>query len=396
MTSIVDSKKCTGCSACANACNIKCISMCPDIEGFLYPKIDYGKCMNCHKCINTCPTRPESSVNIVSEPKAYAAYSTNDNIVEHSSSGGVFSVLAEYVIQNGGIVFGAAFESPDTVRHIAVRECEELERLRRSKYVQSEIGQCYQDVEFELKQQKIVLFSGTPCQIAGLRHYLQRDYNNLLCVDIICHSVPSPKIWRDFLKETSIKGNSKVVSVNFRDKRNDWENYCLSFQLEDGNEYILKGEKNIYMKAFIEGLSNRPSCYHCVFKGNHRESDITLGDYWGVKDVQPEVYNGRGTSIVIANTAKGNALLNNINCNLVIRPALIDMALLNNSAYFRASKAHLRRKKFWLEQSKTNVGAYDSIEKMLSPTKLEKFILSMKKSCPYRVGARLIRYMRGH
>lgn len=389
MTSIIDSGKCTGCAACANTCPLQCIMMLPDIEGFLHPQIDIQKCVDCRKCVTVCPAQLGSVNGFKTEPATYAVYSAEHDTVECSSSGGFFSVLAKYIIQMGGVVFGAAFDTPTAVHHISVRDIKSLYKLRGSKYVQSEIGLSYQEAEHELQQNKLVLFSGTPCQIAGLNHYLQREYDNLICVDIICHSIPSPKVWKAFVEETSIRSNSKISSVNFRDKRISWEEYCLSFQLEDGNECILGGDQNLYMQAFIGGLSTRPACYQCAFKGNNRESDITLGDFWGVSHIQKEAYNTRGTSLVIVNSKKGNAILNQIQSKLVIFPASMDSALHSNPAYSKSSMPHPHRARFFSQLD--SMGVYYCIETSMLPTKMEKIVLAIKRSFPYRAIAKIVR-----
>lgn len=393
MTSITESGKCTGCAACANSCPLQCITMLPDTEGFPHPQIDQDKCVDCRKCVAVCPVQHDAAKGYETEPSVYAAYATDKNIVEHSSSGGVFFVLAEHVIQMGGVVFGAAFDTPTTVHHIAVRDEKSLCKLRGSKYVQSEIGLTYREAEIELHKNKTVLFSGTPCQISGLRHYLRREYDNLICIDIICHSIPSPKAWKAFVDETSVSVNSNISSVNFRDKRDNWENYCLSFQLENGKEYVLKGDKNLYMQAFIGGLSTRQCCSQCTFKGKNHESDITLGDYWGVRFVQNEAYNARGTSLVIVNTEKGRAMLDLIRDRLVLHPSSMDMALPPNPAYSKPSVQHPRRALFFTDLD--SVGVYHSIETSLPPTKKEKFILAVRHSFPYRAVTRLARIIAG-
>ncbi len=384
---------CTGCAACANACPRQCIIMLPDDEGFLHPKINNQKCVNCCKCIAACPVQPGDSGSFTGEPAVYAGYAADASIVESSSSGGVFSLLAQGVIQSGGVVFGAVFDTVNTVRHIAVKDIASLCKLRGSKYVQSEIGLSYQEAERELRMNKTVLFSGTPCQIAGLRRYLRSEYSNLICVDIICHSVPSPKVWNAFIEETSARADAKVCSVNFRDKRCSWENYCLSFRLENGEEYIFNGKQNLYMQAFIGGLSARPSCGSCAFKGKRHESDITLGDYWGVQFVQKEAYNARGTSLVIVNTEKGNAILNQLRSKIVLFPASMDTALPPNPAYFKSSVPHPRRNKFFSEID--SAGVYHSIENCLSLTWKEKCILAVRRSFPYRAAVRLVRLISG-
>mgnify|MGYP005793442191 FL=1 len=351
--------------------------MYPDADGFLYPKIDNEKCVNCNKCKAICPVQPRAVTGLSGNPIVYAAYALDHDIVEHSSSGGVFSILSTYVINNGGVVFGAAFDTPDIVHHIAIKDLKSLPKLRGSKYVQSEIKYSYQDVERELRQNRLVLFSGMPCQVAGLRHYLQIEYKNLICIDTICHSVPSPKVWKYFINETESHTHSKICSVNFRDKRDSWENYCLSFQLANGKECIFRKNNNPYMNAFISGLSIRPSCSQCIFKGINHQSDITLGDYWNVCNVQREAYNTRGTSLVIINTPRGISMLNLLRSALMLYPTSLNIALSFNPAYSKPSKLHPRRKLFF--SNLDSLGAYQCIKVCLSPTKEEKMRAAIKQ-----------------
>lgn len=279
MQRLCEHKSCMGCAACANSCPKGCIHMEADGEGFLYPRIDEAVCISCNRCSTVCPVLSRSSKTPLDAPRAYAAHNLDKNIVGSSSSGGVFTALAQNVLEEGGVVYGAAFRENFSVAHCRVETADQLPVFRGSKYAQSDVALSYRQVCDDLNAGRKVLFSGTPCQVAGLRSFLGKDYSDLLCVDIICHSVPSPKVWQEYLRELQVKAGEKIASASFRDKREGWEGYYLRVGFADGREDLRRGNDNYYMKAFIQGLSTRPSCYNCSFKGQNRGSDITLGDF---------------------------------------------------------------------------------------------------------------------
>lgn len=309
---MIDIRKdqCVGCGACADACGVGCISMLGDAEGFAYPEIDKTKCVNCGACDKACP-----ALNVGNErekiPGTLLAVNRDEAVVGASSSGGVFSALADKVISEGGIVCGAAFDSDFGVHHIFAENSDELEKLRTSKYVQS----------------NKVLFSGTPCQVNAMRLFLGKEYENLLLVDFICHGVPSEKVWHKYLNAVS-KG-SKVSSVSFRDKQDGWKNYSVKIKSEAG-EYKSLFSNDPYMRLFLSDNILRPSCYSCPAKGNNRLADITIADAWGMDENNPLDSNNRGLSLIFVRTPRGDAAINNISDVVKMCAADYNKAVANN------------------------------------------------------------------
>lgn len=316
MINIKDKKDCCGCGACAQICAHKCISMTEDAEGFLYPLIDTTKCVDCGLCNKVCPVinRYETPKD---KPVSFAAKSLDEKLIDKSSSGGFFTVLAEYIIRKGGVVFGAKFDAVWNVIYDYTETIEGLEAFRGSKYVQATVGDTFSQAKHFLKQGRIVLFTGTPCHISGLNHFLQKEYDNLITVDFVCHSIPSPKVWRDYLKAV---GNSKEISyVTFRDKSFGWDNYGLRIEGEDGKVLTKGGHKeNVYMKAFSRNLTVRPSCFACPARSYTSGSDIMIADCWGFDTYHPEVNNNKGMSLVLPKTIKGMKAFDEIQGNLFL------------------------------------------------------------------------------
>jgi len=304
MIDIKDKTKCCGCSACVQKCPKQCISLIEDVEGFLYPKVNVRQCVDCGVCEAVCPLRNEI---IKTEPvKVYAAYNKSDEVRRASSSGGVFTLLAEQVINDGGAVFGAKFNGKWEVVIDYTETKEGLAAFRGSKYVQASVGDAYKKCEQFLKENRRVLFSGTPCQIAGLKRYLGKEYDKLLLVDVVCHGVPSPMVWRKYMRELTHNNVEKIRDVKFRDKSDGWkkyrlviDGYCETFVNEIHSE-------NVFMKVFLTDLTLRPVCYDCPFRGVEvRQSDISIADFWGVDCIKPELDDDKGISLLILNTAKG-------------------------------------------------------------------------------------------
>ncbi len=310
---IIDSINCSGCYACASACPNGCIDMKADDEGFLYPVIDEEACIDCGLCQKVCPiSSPIRDEKTEKDCTVYAAYSKNDEIRINSSSGGVFSEIAEWVIERGGVVFGAAFDSDFNVKHICVEKSEELYKLRGSKYVQSSIGNTYKQAENYLKDGRLVLFSGTPCQIGGLYSYLKKDYDNLITQDLICHGTPSPAVWRKYLNFIEKQNGSRVKEFSFRNKKNGWKAFSVHICLENNELITTPHTQDIYMKGFLKDLCLRPSCYSCSFRNKIRASDFTIADFWGIENIFPRINADEGVSLVIVNSPKANKLFNEL------------------------------------------------------------------------------------
>lgn len=338
--------KCSGCFACVTKCPNSCIAMKTNNEGFWYPEIDEEKCVSCGLCEKICPVMGEK---IIEQPsnESFAVINKNDKTRMESSSGGVFTLLAERVLDDNGVVFGAAFSDDfKSVQHICVKDKNKLWRLRGSKYLQSSIGDAYIQAENYLKQEKNVLFSGTPCQVAGLYAYLGTDYENLITQDIICHGVPSPLVWRNYVEYREHIAGSATKGIFFRHKKNGWKTYSLQFDFENDSEYIQPLAKDLYMRGFLANLYLRPSCYQCGFKSENRISDITLADFWGVENICPEMFDDRGTSLVLINTNKGKVLFNTIKSQTQNCDVEKSEALKYNSAATKSSLLPQKRKLF--------------------------------------------------
>lgn len=307
-------EKCCGCHACYNICPVQAIEMQADEEGFLYPILIADKCIQCNQCELVCPIihKPEKlPLQLV-----YGCYANRIEEQRSSSSGGVFSVLARAVLSVNGIVCGAAFDEEQAVYHLIVNSEDTLYRLKETKYVQSKLGNIFKDIRKALSLNRIVLFSGTPCQVAGLKGYLGKEYDNLLCIDLICHGVPSPEVWEKYVREIS-KGK-KVKRVMFRNKNKGISNVTLDYYLQDGTIIREKYSESLYIKGFMQNLFIRPSCFECQFKGVKRCSDLTIGDFWAAKEYHPNFYNDNGVSAVIIHSKKGKLWFEKVNKNLKI------------------------------------------------------------------------------
>ncbi|WP_455544269.1 Coenzyme F420 hydrogenase/dehydrogenase, beta subunit C-terminal domain [Intestinibacter sp.] len=334
---------CTGCHGCYNICPKKCITMEFDEEGFLYPSINIEKCIGCNLCEKVCPII--HTVEVKNEPIAVGCYNRDEKIRMESSSGGIFTLIGELVINSGGVVFGASFDENYNVEHTYVDNINDLSKFRGSKYVQSTIGNTYKEAKEFLEQGRKVLFTGTPCQIGGLKRYLNKDYDNLICQDIVCHGVPSVYVWEHY-KEYISEGKN-LVDVNFRNKSTGWKTYSLKFDFDDGTSYQDIGNENSYIKGFVRNFYLRPSCYNCRYKTLHRESDITLADFWGIEANLPEFDDNKGTSLIFINSDKGKQIFKHIEDNIVHKNIDIEKSVMFNPSAFESSKYTKKREYFY-------------------------------------------------
>ncbi|MCR5142749.1 MAG: Coenzyme F420 hydrogenase/dehydrogenase, beta subunit C-terminal domain [Ruminococcus sp.] len=310
MISIEEKSHCSGCHACANACPKNCIQMISDEEGFWYPQVDKEKCIDCGLCEKVCPIIHKWQPDDSRTTTAMAAINLNEEIRFKSSSGGIFTLIAEEIINQGGVVFGAAFADDfKSVHHICVDNTDDLEKLRGSKYVQSKIGDTYKQAKHFLDSGRKVLFTGTPCQIGGLYSYLRKPYENLFTQDIICHGVPSPMVWEKYVDEREKKAASKTQRMFFRHKKYGWKTFAVLFEFSNNTAYIKNLREDSFMRAFLSNSCLRPSCYDCSFKSVKRQADITLADFWGIQNVLPEMDDDKGTSLVLLHTSQGKELI---------------------------------------------------------------------------------------
>ena len=361
-------KKCTGCRACEKLCPKSAITMIENKKGFLYPQVDYKKCIKCGLCKTKCPINNIEEKNDI---KAYAAFNRDEEIRKKSSSGGLFTLFAEYIIENGGAVFGASFDKDFKVEHIKVERKEELDKLRGSKYVQSDTKNTYKEAKELLENGRLVYYSGTPCQVEGLYSYIGKEYDNLITQDIICHGVPSPKIWESYLKYK----NRSIEKVNFRSKENStWENYEISFKYNDGEESI-NHDQDIYMKLFLKDAILRESCYNCSFKKKNRESDITLADFWGIDKVVHNFNDQKGVSLLILNSKKGQRLKDMILEKLVLEEIELDNAIKYNKSMIRSVKKHKKSQDIFEKLNNGNI--FEVFEKQDFLAKVDSYIKTL-------------------
>lgn len=362
MLNIRCKSNCCGCYGCINICPIKCISMEIDKEGFWYPVIDEKKCVKCGLCEKVCPVINKLPDNRY-EIKTYACKNINDVDRKNSSSGGIFILLCQVIIKSGGVVFGSAFDEEFEVVHSYAESMEECKKYRGSKYVQSRIGNQYSKVKDFLNKGRIVLFSGTQCQIKGLKLFLGREYDNLFTVEMICHGVPSPLVFRKYRESIIKKYNSNIKYINFRDKRLGWNKFSYVTEFENNKIYSKDLNNDVYVKGFLKNLYLRPSCYECKAKNFTSNSDISLADYWGVEKYHKELYDDNGISLVIVNTKQGQKIWNQIINNLKFEESDLNYAIENNPCIVRPVIINKNRTKFFNMIEKNDLEY--SIEKCL-------------------------------
>lgn len=345
---IICEKECTGCMACKNICPKNAITMEENDEGFKYPKIDLDICVKCGLCKKVCPINHKLDEN-KNEIKAYCCKNKDDKVRMKSSSGGIFTLIAESILEQNGVVFGARFDESFNVIHDYIEKKEDLYFFRGSKYVQSNIGNTYQKVREFLNIGRKVLFTGTPCQIEGLLTFLQKDYDNLYTQDIICHGVPSPKVWKRYLKYKEELNTKQLRNVEFRKKDIlGWSNFQMSYQYEETEENV-HHDDDPYMKLFLRNVILRKSCYQCQFKKIKRKSDITLADFWGINEIKPEINDDKGVSAILINSKKGNELFRAIINKIEFCEVKIEDIAKHNSPICQSVYYNENREEFFKE-----------------------------------------------
>jgi len=399
----IPAKFCSGCGACQAICPKQCISMAVDSEGFFYPYRNTNKCVKCHLCEKVCPVLEKEKQR--TPLKTMFGKHLNAEIRKNSSSGGVFYALAEKIIDNGGIVYGAAFSNDNSIKHIRISVRKDLTLLQGTKYVQSSTEGIFKLVENDLQKGLNVLFSGTPCQIAGLQKFLRKKYDNLLSVEVVCHGVPSPAVWARFLEEEknkifkstpctdSLNRNDIDISVkdiNFRDKRDGWRNYGLSFKTSiysksQHNDSLIFYDrfKNSYMKGFLGHLFLRPSCHNCFSKNFASNADLTIGDAWGIEHYTTSFDDDLGISLIIINTIKGETALSAISTLTFSTMNDYDFNAYN-PAIIKSVKTNRKRHQFFKLFNKGELTLDEIINKLLPPpTYLDKVIWSILQKAKF-------------
>lgn len=373
--------KCCGCTACYAVCPKNAITMQADSEGFKYPVTDKKKCIDCGLCCKVCPldTKLEKTED---KQTAVACTAKDENFTKQSSSGGVFAILANMFIEKQAAIYGAAFDCDWNVKHIRVDQKDELKKLYKSKYVQSDMTDIFKALKTDLNSGKEVLFSGTPCQVAGLKSYLGKDYNNLTTVDFICHGVPSPLVWECYINEKAESLKSKITAISFRNKKDGWKNYYFMVRTNNGYINYEKVGDNIYMNGFLKDLYLRPSCYNCKFKTLNRASDITLADFWGIDKVLPEMYYERGVSLCWTSSKKGRDILAEVLKQTVYQKVDLQEAVRHNPSAIKSVNVHKNRVKFFKDFAES----HDDITKLI-----EKYYdtRSLRKRLSYKIRTKL-------
>lgn len=331
-----------------NICPKGCIAMEADIEGFLYPVTDNNTCIGCNACNRVCPVlkqrKTSKPLSFASRTKAYAAYYPDEDILANSSSGGAFTALASEILHSEGVVYGAAWEG-DIVKHIKIESISELNLLRGSKYVQSRVEMTFREIKEFLKQGRKVLFSGTPCQIAGLKAYLP-TLSNLILVEIACHGAPSPKVLQKYFDELHLQ-YGEDIKLDFRSKPNgDWRDYRVTAQTAGIQHFSENQKENVFMKGFLRELYSRPICHECPFKSGASGADITLADFWGIEYVLPDFPSKSGVSLMLTHSEKGEMLLSEIDY-IKTQEVPVATAITMNGALINSETPHPERAYFF-------------------------------------------------
>lgn len=392
MITITDKHNCSGCGACASICPKHCITMLSDNEGFLYPTVEESDCIDCGLCEKVCH---ELHPFVERQPqKFYAAINKDEGIRLKSSSGGIFYLLAEIIISEGGVVFGARFDEQWQVKIDYAETMDGVKAFMGSKYVQARMATAYTDAKRFLTEGRKVLFSGTPCQIAGLHHFLRKPYDNLLTVDIICHGTPSPKVWDRYLDEVVTAGRKAIKDVQFRNKRNGWKSFNFTMEYNKDEQTVSlcsHHQQNHFMRAFLRDMILRPSCYNCQAKSGRSHSDITIADFWGINTEIPEMDDDKGTGLILVNTDKGQVSLDWSKTNHIETTA--EIALGHNPAYYRSVAAHSKRADFFARLDETG-SVIDLISSSLRLT-LKKSLLMQIYRCKQLIKGTIKFVMRG-
>lgn len=294
---------CCGCTACASVCPKKCIQMVKDSEGFAYPKVDILQCINCGLCEKVCPMKSHETDAFAL--KAVAVQHKEENTLYHSAAGGAFSAIAACTIAKGGIAFGVAYDEKMVVYHDSAETIDELAKFRSSKYVQSDMRDAFLRVKQALDSGREVCFSGTPCQVAGLKNFLRKPYDNLITVDLVCKGVGSPAVLACYVNDMEATFNSKIVGMNFKRKTYGYHSSTMSVDFENGETYSKGGITDPMMRSFRANICLRQSCANCQFKGEHRSSDLTIFDCWHYKELTGKADNDKGHTAVLIHSTKG-------------------------------------------------------------------------------------------
>lgn len=396
MIEINKPEDCCGCTACEAVCPVDCISMTKDNDGFAYAHVDKTQCIDCGLCLKACPVISRYGSAAITA-KVYAAINCDTTVRAESSSGGVFSLLAQAVLGRNGVVFGARYDNNFKVVHGSIEHLEDLHLLRGSKYAQSDMGESLSDVKRLLTAGREVLFSGTPCQVAGLKHFLHQDYPLLITVDVACHGVPSPAIFERYLSEQKqrVERANKGVRVElknftFRNKEAGWRHYNVvsMYNIVSGEEGLQNKRikitqpffRNEFMRGFLHNLFLRPICYQCPSKKFTSGSDITIADYWGIENCAPQMDDDKGTSLVIVLTSRGQRMWDSIASGIKAQPTKMADALSGNHALVSSENIPAHKELFFADLSRMTLAkAVEKHTKTPVSKKIKRTIIKIAK-----------------
>ena len=409
MIRISEKESCCGCSACMNICPKKCISMEADSEGFLYPKVDEKRCVDLRCCRIVCPVQntvanehfddAQISINdwtnkVIEQsselPEAYAAFIKDSEVRENSTSGGFFTAIAKWIIANGGVVYGVEIDQNCKIVHSSSDNVEQLGKYRGSKYVQSSQGSVYKEIENLLKEERWVLYTGTPCQCAGLRRYLgTKEYATLVVLDVFCHGVGSPKYWDIYVEYNKKKYKADIDRISFREKTYGYNSACMAVYFKNSKSSHKDHDTDLYWTAFSKFYIFRPSCYDCHFKTVHHEySDFSIGDFWSVSNLGADFSESNGCSLLLVHSEKGKEILRNLDEILVKQKVDIKEALIINggpmpSKLISSSPENKKRTLFLSEMYNYSI---NELVKKYIPLSLKQKLKCVLKPYLYKLG----------
>ena len=376
---------CSSCAACANACTRNAITMQLDTEGFYRPIIDKEKCISCGVCEKICPwTHNIENPNQAKQvPETFAAHAIDETIRKESSSGGIFSILAEKILEEGGVVVGVAQLEPSRFGHIIVKDKFNLSQFRGSKYVQANVGMVYRDIKKILNDGQKVLFSGTPCQVAALYAILGHiKISNLFTIEVLCSRIPSVKVFENYITALEEKEKTNLERASFRKKDPSWRNFLLSHKFGT-TEIKVPHKKTPYMRLFLSGLSGNTSCFDCHYRKLPRIGDITLGDFWGIEKFHPEMDDDKGTSVILLNTEHGKALFNTISDKILECKSNIKFATSSNPGLNQHHPKPSKRAQFFRD---LDILSLDEITYKYCMTFLEKISFKLFDNFIKKIG----------
>lgn len=368
MSNMVITDYCTGCRTCEQLCSHAAIKVLPDKEGFLAPVIDDTKCVGCNLCISRCPQNHTSQINAIGE--AYAIRLKDDAALKRSASGGAFWGFAEKVVSDGGLVVGVTYDENWNALYKITDELGGIQKMQNSKYLQADTDGVYKIIKNELQSGKIILFSGTSCHVAGLKAYLNKDYDNLITIDIICHGVTSPLMFKKYIKWLEEKMRSKVLSYSFRSKNKGWGS--ISTYKVHGKEITAPYYVDPYYRVFMEGYAFRECCYGCKYTSLERISDITIGDYWGIQEEHPSFYSSKGVSAILLNTEKGRSFFDTIKDQFDLQKSEPNKVANHNINLLRPTQRNAAIRDSFYNGIQTDVHWFENVAKRYKPSMASK------------------------